>query len=137
VLVCQCKEIGGNGALIGLFEARETEWPGDKETRGYVRRRGWLMWMKRAPVVSWGTEFVSGIRISQCQSQLPVTLHGAFDKSWADRKAESHAMHPNVPTGGQLATSLLRLAYGIEGVDDFGRGLSYERGLFELFNPRY
>jgi hypothetical protein len=69
VLVCQCKEIGGDGALIGLLEARETEWAGDKETRGYVGRRRWLMWMERASVVSWGTEFVSEDELASARAK--------------------------------------------------------------------
>jgi hypothetical protein len=69
VLVSQRKEIRGDGALIRLFETRETERSGDKETRGYVGRRGRLMWMERPSVISWGTEFVSEDELASARAK--------------------------------------------------------------------
>ncbi len=57
--VVEGEEVGGEGGVVGLFEAGDGEGARDKEAGGGIGGAGGLVGVEGAAVVFWGAEFVA------------------------------------------------------------------------------
>ena len=60
-MICQRKQVGSNGAIIGMLDARKVKRARDKVTGSRVRRRRRLNRVKRAAIVFRGMILVAAV----------------------------------------------------------------------------
>lgn len=105
VLVCEGEDVGSDGALVRLVQARQAERAGLEEPRGWIGGRRGLVRMERTAVVFGGTILVSG--------------------RWSGQALGAGCRCGEVPAGGELLPALAPQpapGYGVEGSGDVFRG---------------